>query len=65
MGEGITSLLDWLILTWSLGWTGRPRVLDAREAITSLASMWTLVPEPVWKTSKGNWSPRRPSPDDS
>ena len=48
IAEGTTSLLDWLMLTWSLGCTGRPRERAARAAITSLAFMLALVPEPVW-----------------
>ena len=31
------------------------------RAITSLVFMLELVPEPVWKTSMGNWSSCRPS----
>ena len=45
------------MLTWSLGWTGSP----ARFAITSLAFMFDEVPEPVWKTSIGNWSSCSPA----
>ena len=53
MAVGITSLLDWQILTWSLGWIIRlPRVppnnSTARLAMTSLAFMFVDVPEPVW-----------------
>ena len=51
---GNVSLLDWLALTWSLGWTSRPSARVARVAITSLAFMLLDVPEPVWKTSIGN-----------
>ena len=40
------------MFTWSLAWTSSP----ARLAITSLAFMFDEVPEPVWKTSIGNWS---------
>ena len=29
--------------------------IPARRAITSLAFMFVEVPEPVWKTSIGNW----------
>ncbi len=47
------SLLDWLALTWSLGWTSTP-ARAASEAMTSLVFMLELVPEPVWKTSSGN-----------
>src|SRR5436190_16784427 len=49
---GNTSLDDWPMLTWSLGCTPAP----ASDAITSLAFMFDEVPEPVWKTSIGNWS---------
>src|SRR3954453_7160510 len=45
------------MLTWSLGCAPPP----ARLAITSLAFMFDEVPEPVWKTSIGNWSSWRPS----
>ena len=45
------------MLTWSLGWAPSP----ARLAITSLAFMFEEVPEPVWKTSIGNWSSCSPS----
>ena len=47
------------MLTWSLGWASSP----ARLAITSLAFMFEEVPEPVWKTSTGNWSSCSPSRD--
>src|SRR4051812_30085863 len=40
------------MFTWSFGWAPSP----ARLAMTSLAFMFELVPEPVWKTSIGNWS---------
>src|SRR5215211_5902243 len=40
------------MFTWSFAWTPSP----ARLAITSLAFMFDEVPEPVWKTSIGNWS---------
>ena len=40
------------MFTWSLAWAPSP----ARLAITSLAFMFDEVPEPVWKTSIGNWS---------
>jgi hypothetical protein len=49
---GKTSLDDWPMFTWSLGCTALPASL----AITSLAFMFDDVPEPVWKTSIGNWS---------
>ena len=61
MLDGKTSLLDWLALTWSLGWTARPSRSVARVAITSLAFMLLLVPEPVWNTSIGNWSSSLPA----
>ena len=44
------------MLTWSLRWTPSP----ASVAMTSLAFMFDDVPEPVWKTSIGNWSSWRP-----
>ena len=53
---GNVSLLDWLALTWSLGWTPSPASGDS----TSFMFMFELVPEPVWKTSTGNWSPWSP-----
>ena len=56
---GKVSLEDWEALTWSLGCTSTP-ARAASDAITSLAFMLELVPEPVWKTSIGNassWSP--------
>ena len=40
------------MFTWSLAWTSLP----ASDAMTSLAFMFDEVPEPVWKTSIGNWS---------
>ena len=39
----------------------RRRWRAAIEAITSLAFMFELVPEPVWNTSMGNWSSCWPS----
>ena len=45
------------MFTWSLGWAPSP----ARLAITSLAFMFEEVPEPVWKTSIGNWSSCSPA----
>src|SRR6059058_6124034 len=53
---GNTSLEDCPLLTWSLGCTPSP----ARLAMTSLAFMFDEVPEPVWKTSMGNWSSYSP-----
>ncbi len=46
------------MLTWSLGCALRR---PARLAITSLAFMFDEVPEPVWKTSIGNWSSCSPA----
>ena len=40
------------MFTWSFACTSSP----ARLAMTSLAFMFEEVPEPVWKTSIGNWS---------
>ncbi len=40
------------MFTWSLGCAPSP----ASVAMTSLAFMFDEVPEPVWKTSIGNWS---------
>jgi hypothetical protein len=45
------------MFTWSLGCTPSP----ARFAMTSLAFMFVEVPEPVWKTSIGNWSSYPPA----
>src|SRR4051812_37236684 len=45
------------MFTSSLACTSSP----ARLAITSLAFMFELVPEPVWKTSIGNWSSSSPA----
>ena len=53
--EGNTSLEDCEAFTWSLGCTGRPSRRLARVATTSLVFMFDEVPEPVWKTSMGNW----------
>ena len=44
---GITSLLLWPKLTWSFGLITIFEDLDARVAMTSLAFMLELVPEPV------------------
>ena len=55
--DGKTSLDDWPMFTWSLGWTVAP----ASVAMTSLAFMFDEVPEPVWKTSIGNWSSCSPA----
>ena len=68
MAVGNTSLVLWPRLTWSLGWIGffglkrsPPDSSIARLAITSLAFILLEVPEPVWKTSTGNWSSNWPS----
>ena len=45
------------MFTWSFGWAPSP----ARLPMTSLAFMFDEVPEPVWKTSIGNWSSCAPS----
>ena len=45
------------MLTWSFAWTPSP----ANVAITSFAFMFELVPDPVWKTSIGNWSSNSPT----
>ena len=45
------------MLTWSFAWQSSP----ASAAITSFAFMFEDVPEPVWKTSIGNWSSNSPA----
>ena len=55
--DGNTSLEDWPMFTWSLGCAPSP----ARLASTSFAFMFEEVPEPVWKTSIGNWSSCSPA----
>ena len=56
---GKVSFDDWLMLTWSLGWTGffepisPPSISIARFEITSLAFMLDCVPEPVCQTTSG------------
>ena len=45
------------MLTSSFGCTSSP----ASVAITSFAFMFDEVPEPVWKTSIGNWSSSSPA----
>src|SRR5580698_10602177 len=50
---GIASLLLCPMLTWSFGCTAAPRLPVASAAMTSLAFMLVLVPEPVWNTSIG------------
>ena len=57
---GITSLELWLIFTSSLASIDNLDAFEARLAITSFAFMLVLVPEPVWKTSRGNASSYRP-----
>ena len=57
---GKVSLDDCDMLTSSLGCTVTP-LAPAMLAITSLVFMLELVPEPVWKTSIGNWSSCLPS----
>ena len=66
MAVGITSLDDWPMFTWSLGWTRRsprppPRIWVARLAMTSLALVLVEVPEPVWKMSSTKCSSNFPS----
>ena len=55
--DGKTSFDDCPMFTSSLAWTASP----ASVAITSLAFMFDDVPEPVWKTSIGNWSSSSPA----
>ena len=55
--DGKTSFEDWPMFTSSLACTSSP----ASAAITSFAFMFELVPEPVWKTSIGNWSSSSPA----
>ena len=57
--EGKTSLDDWPMFTSSFACTPSP----ARLAMTSFAFMFDEVPEPVWKTSIGNWSSSSPLRD--
>ena len=56
MAVGTVSLLDCPALTWSFGWMDKPVARWATRATTSLTFMLVEVPEPVWKTSMGNWS---------
>ena len=58
---GNTSLLLCEALTWSFGCTSIPEARVARVAITSLAFMFELVPDPVWNTSIGNWASCAPA----
>ena len=53
IADGKTSLLDCEALTSSFGCTEAPSFSAASVASTSLAFMFELVPEPVWKTSSG------------
>ena len=55
---GKTSFEDWPMFTSSFAWTSSP----ASAAMTSFAFMFEDVPEPVWKTSSGNWSSSSPAP---
>ena len=55
--EGKTSFDDCPMFTSSFACTPSP----AREAITSFAFVFELVPEPVWNTSIGNWSSSSPA----
>ena len=54
--DGKTSFDDCPMFTSSFGCTPSP----ASVAITSFAFMFDEVPEPVWKTSIGNWSSSSP-----
>ena len=54
--DGKTSFEDCPMFTSSFGCTPSP----ASVAITSLAFVFEDVPEPVWKTSIGNWSSSSP-----
>ena len=55
--EGKTSFDDWPMFTWSFACASSP----ASVAMTSLAFMFVEVPEPVWKTSIGNWASWSPA----
>ena len=57
---GITSLELWLIFTSSFALIFNFDFLEAMFAITSLAFILVLVPDPVWKTSRGNESSYNP-----
>ena len=52
---GNTSFEDCPMFTWSLAWE------PERFASTSLTFVFVDVPDPVWKTSMGNWSSWRPA----
>ncbi len=45
---GNTSFEDCDAFTWSLGWTGEPRLRVASVASTSFMFMFDEVPLPVW-----------------
>ncbi len=70
MAVGKVSLLDWDMLTSSLGWTGSfepstpPAISMARLEMTSLAFMLDWVPLPVCQHSRAGTGrrvcPRRP-----
>ena len=67
MAVGNVSLLDWDMLTSSLGCTGTfdpstpPAISMARLEMTSLAFMLLWVPLPVCQTLSGKWSSSFPS----
>ena len=54
--DGKTSFDDCPMFTSSFAWTSSP----ASVASTSFAFMFDDVPDPVWKTSIGNWSSSSP-----
>jgi len=60
--EGMVSLVDWDMLTWSLGCTGifpprwPVRSSLARLARTSLTFMLNWVPLPLCQMTSGKWS---------
>ncbi len=60
-GAGKVSLLDCPMFTWSFGCASPP----VSAEMTSLTFMFVEVPEPVWKTSIGNWSSWSPAAIDS
>ena len=67
MAVGNTSLVDWAMLTWSLGLTRAyspsfpPRISTARFASTSFTFMLWEVPAPAWNGSTTNWSANLPA----
>ena len=67
IAAGKVSFEDWLLFTWSFGWTLDfspnlpPNNSFARFAITSLAFMLDCVPEPVCHTTNGKLSSNLPS----